>query len=91
VGEQPYLFENLRSGRYAIVAGTDNDNDGTICDPGEACGLFPDFDSFDAINLQPGDQLPAFMVPPDGTGVGAGSAAVGSPTGPPRPSYRRAN
>lgn len=88
-GEQPYIFEDLRSGRYAIVAGTDNDNDGIICDPGEACGVFPDFDNFDPIELQPGDDLPAFMVPPDGSGVGAGSAAVGTPAGVSRPAYPR--
>ncbi len=88
LGEQPYIFENLRSGRYAIVAGTDNDNDGTICDPGEACGVFPDFDSFDDINLQPGDNLPAFMVPPDGNGIGAASAAFDG-AAPARRSYPR--
>lgn len=83
VGEQPYVFENLRAGRYAVVAGTDNDNDGTICDPGEACGLFPDFNSFDAFDLQPGDTLPAFLVPPDSSGIGGAAAATASETGRP--------
>jgi serine protease len=89
-GEQPYVFEDLRSGRYAVVAGTDNDNDGSICDPGEACGVFPDFDSFDDIDLQPGDNLPAFMVPPDGNGIGASNAGAGADAATPRrASYAR--
>ncbi|MCB1635147.1 MAG: S8 family serine peptidase, partial [Xanthomonadales bacterium] len=75
-GEQPYVFDNLRAGRYAIVAGTDNDNDGAICDPGEACGLFPDFNSFDAFDLSPGDSLPAFLVPADSNGIGAGGSSA---------------
>lgn len=30
------------AGVYAIIAGTDRDGDGFICDTGEACGAFPD-------------------------------------------------
>jgi len=37
-GEYPYTFSNVPAGTYRIVAGTDADNDGYICDPGEACG-----------------------------------------------------
>ncbi len=31
----------LPAGDYVIAAGTDNDDDGFICDEGELCGLFP--------------------------------------------------
>ena len=29
------------AGAYQVYVGTDNDNDGLICDPGEACGAWP--------------------------------------------------
>jgi serine protease len=51
-GGNPYAFSdviaakpgNALSGHYLIVAGTDNDNDGFICDAGEACGAYPTLD-----------------------------------------------
>ena len=51
-GVYPYAFpnvigakdDNVLVGRYLIVAGTDNDNDGFICDAGEACGAYPVLD-----------------------------------------------
>ena len=44
---QGYVYElpGLTAGSYLIVAGTDRNNDGFICDAGEACGLFPIIDS----------------------------------------------
>lgn len=33
------------SGRYYVIAGTDRDGDGLICDVGEACGRWPTTDS----------------------------------------------
>jgi len=36
-----YTFANLPPGTYTVVAGTDMDNDGDICDAGEACGGYP--------------------------------------------------
>ena len=48
---QGYAFASLdlQAGRYFIVAGSDRDNDGVICDNGEACGKFPLIDSPTAI------------------------------------------
>ncbi len=41
-GALDYTFANLPAGSYFIVAGTDEDNDGFICDPGEPlCGAYP--------------------------------------------------
>lgn len=40
-GLYPFTFNNVPNGRYFIVAGTDNNNDNSICDEGESCGLFP--------------------------------------------------
>lgn len=32
---------DVAAGQYQLYVGTDNDNDGFICDPGEACGAWP--------------------------------------------------
>jgi len=39
-GNYQFEFPGVPAGAYRIVAGTDNDNDGFICDDGEACGEF---------------------------------------------------
>jgi len=36
-----YRFDDLPPGRYTVVAGTDIDNDGDVCDVGEVCGAHP--------------------------------------------------
>ena len=36
-----YQFDGVSPGEYFVVSGTDLDNDGLICDAGEACGAFP--------------------------------------------------
>src|SRR5688572_22285884 len=36
-----YEFENIPSGEYLVVSGTDLNNDGFICDAAEACGAYP--------------------------------------------------
>ncbi|MCW8126382.1 S8 family peptidase [Microbulbifer halophilus] len=41
-GEYPFEFTGLESGDYAIAAGSDLNGNGSICDAGEACGLYPD-------------------------------------------------
>lgn len=42
LGERvPYRFDDVAFGDYLLVAGTDMDNDGFICDEGEACGAWP--------------------------------------------------
>ncbi|MGI9301721.1 MAG: S8 family peptidase [Gammaproteobacteria bacterium] len=39
-GVYSYSFNGIAAGTYRVVAGTDHDNDGTICDLGEACGVY---------------------------------------------------
>ncbi|MDH5360491.1 MAG: S8 family serine peptidase [Gammaproteobacteria bacterium] len=39
-GYYNYSFSGLSEGNYRIIAGTDMDNDGFICDSGEACGRY---------------------------------------------------
>ncbi len=36
-----YSFSGIAPGTYYIVAGSDMNNDGFVCDEGEACGAFP--------------------------------------------------
>jgi serine protease len=44
-GEYRFTFANVGPGSYTISAGTDSDNDGSICEVAEACGtyLIPDY------------------------------------------------
>jgi serine protease len=37
----PYRFDSIAAGDYVVVAGTDMNNDGFVCDDGEACGAYP--------------------------------------------------
>jgi len=39
-GVYHFRFDNIAKGTYIIVAGSDFNNDGFICDAGEACGAF---------------------------------------------------
>lgn len=40
-GRYAFAFSDVAPGEYLLFAGTDFDNDGIICDAGEACGAFP--------------------------------------------------
>ncbi len=35
-----YQFEHVPPGTYQVIAGTDLDNDGRVCETGEACGTY---------------------------------------------------
>jgi serine protease len=50
-GVYRYEFEALPGGDYEIVTGTDRDNDGTICDAGEACGAYPSLDAVQPVHI----------------------------------------
>ncbi|MBE9562549.1 MAG: S8 family peptidase [Proteobacteria bacterium] len=39
-GSYNFRFNNVQAGEYIIAAGSDSNNDGFICDEGEACGTF---------------------------------------------------
>ncbi len=43
-GVYPYSFADVPQGDYLVIAGSDLDNDGLICDGGEACGSYPTLD-----------------------------------------------
>ena len=40
-GRYVYRTPKMPGGSYLVVGGTDRDNDGFICDTGEACGIYP--------------------------------------------------
>lgn len=46
-----FTFQGVPAGEYVLAAGTDNDNDGSICDDGEACGEYPLFGENVIINV----------------------------------------
>lgn len=73
--ELGFVLQNLRAGPYLLIASTDNDNDFELCDPGESCGVYPDFESFGLLELAPGVTIPPFVVPPDLRGVGEASSS----------------
>lgn len=54
-GVYHFTFSNVPPGTYQIVAGTDMNNDGYICDAGEACGAYTTLDLPDSITVT-GDQ-----------------------------------
>ena len=56
-----YELPTLPAGVYGVAAGTDRDNDGYICDSGEACGIWPLLDSPGPIDLD-GDRRVDFGV-----------------------------
>ncbi|NOZ52396.1 MAG: S8 family serine peptidase [Gammaproteobacteria bacterium] len=50
-GRYNFTMTDIATGRYSVVAGTDLDNDGVICDVGEACGRYPTRDKPSVIEL----------------------------------------
>lgn len=53
-GAYTYHLSDLAAGHYFVAAGTDNDNDGFICDGGEACGAYPTLGSYGQIEIEVG-------------------------------------
>ena len=39
-GQYRYQFDDITAGNYFLQAGTDNDNNFLVCEPGEACGAY---------------------------------------------------
>ncbi|MGD8910895.1 MAG: S8 family peptidase, partial [Chromatiales bacterium] len=40
-GSYPYQLDDVAAGDYYLIAGSDIDNDGNICEVGESCGAYP--------------------------------------------------
>ena len=87
-GLYPYAFSAVPSGEYVIVAGTDLDNDGFICDAGEACGAYPTLDF--PTRLTGEDRSGLDFVSGFETSLRAGAAAEdGGAPRPPATGFRR--
>ena len=50
-GEYPFMFPDMPAGSYYLMAGTDINRDGVICDIGEICGYYPSFQQRQIIEL----------------------------------------
>lgn len=53
-GELRFRFAGIPSGEYRLMAGSDIDVDGFVCQPGEMCGAYPNYDERELITI--GDQ-----------------------------------
>ena len=50
-GRYSFNFAEVATGNYQLMAGSDLDNDGMICEPGEACGAYPTMDSQQTVSV----------------------------------------
>ncbi len=59
-----YVFEftDLAPGDYLVVVGTDNDNDGLICDAGDACGGYPELDDLAIVTIADDSEIVALEI-----------------------------
>ncbi len=73
-----YAFSGLAPGSYFVVAGTDADNDGFICDEGEPlCGIYPSAEGPIALTVTAGGNLTAVDFPLLSTFTGSAASASG--------------
>lgn len=54
-GLYSFVFSGVAEGDYLVVSGSDVDNDGSICDPGESCGTYRALDSVTIISVSDRD------------------------------------
>ncbi|MCF6218810.1 MAG: S8 family serine peptidase [Gammaproteobacteria bacterium] len=50
-GQYHYQFEGVKPGSYEILAGSDADNDDSICDRGESCGGYPFYGDIEFVKV----------------------------------------
>jgi hypothetical protein len=65
-----FSLESLAAGDYQLVAGTDFNNNGFICETNELCGNFGKLISLTGKNVQPGVEIEISMMPDDSKKVG---------------------
>ncbi|MEM9380206.1 MAG: S8 family serine peptidase [Planctomycetota bacterium] len=91
-GALSYTLPSLPTGSYLVVAGTDEDGDGFICDPGEPlCGVFPSLELATLVPVEDGQTVAGVDFPletstlPASAGGGSGyrilrpAASFGAP------------
>lgn len=50
-GAYRYYIPDVAAGSYILMAGSDYNNDSYICDPGEACGYYPNLDTYSLLQV----------------------------------------
>jgi serine protease len=50
-GRYDFSVADVAAGQYRVFAGTDSDDDGFLCDSGEACGAYPTLDLPERISV----------------------------------------
>ncbi len=73
-GAYAYTFPSVTTGTYYVIAGTDADDDGSICDAGESCGAYPTLGQPAALDASAAPRNIDFLV---GFGSGLGGASAG--------------
>jgi serine protease len=76
-GSYPYSFQNVAPGTYFVIAGSDADDDGTICDAGEACGAYPTLSDPTQVSVDSARSGVDFPIAFD-TNLGPSAASAGS-------------
>lgn len=84
-GRYSYQFNRVEPGEYLVFSGSDNDNDGMICDAGESCGAHLTLEQPVVLDLSANRTLPDFVVNYV-SGISAQAAVPGNGAGIP---YRR--
>ncbi|WP_160164271.1 S8 family serine peptidase [Marinobacter santoriniensis] len=82
VGEQEP--DEVRPGTYYLVGGTDLDNDGIICQPGEACAEYPVSGLREAIHVDQNTDLTSIRMT---TGFSRPTISAATPDVLPRPDF----
>ncbi|MEJ2088500.1 MAG: S8 family serine peptidase, partial [Gammaproteobacteria bacterium] len=52
-GEYPFSLDDVPAGSYRLFTGSDMDDDGVLCDAGEACGAYPTLDTVETLVVDP--------------------------------------
>lgn len=77
-----YTISNRLPGAYALLIGSDNDNDGEICDAGESCGLYPSIGEPQPVLVGSAPvTLGTTLIEPDVSGLGAAPTGVTAAAG----------
>ncbi|TVT35553.1 MAG: S8 family serine peptidase [Marinobacter vinifirmus] len=84
-GEEPQQLREVRPGDYYLVAGSDLDGDGIICQPGEACAEYPITGLREVITIEEGQSLSDIRLT---TGFSRPTISAASPDILPRPGFQ---
>ena len=78
-GAYTFSAQGLLPGDYVVLAGSDNDRDFHVCDPGDTCGVFPSLSEPALVHLDNSDvNIGSFVVYPDLSGLGSANSASAS-------------